>query len=82
MKRKRIFLTALLLAASMVSAGCSIPQKDTTKYKIAMITDTGGVNDQAFNQLAWEGLQKFSEDSGAEVSYIDRKSTRLNSSHS
>lgn len=54
--------------ASMVSAGCSIPQKDTTKYKIAMITDTGGVNDQAFNQLAWEGLQKFSEDSGADDS--------------
>lgn len=73
MKRKRIFLTALLLAASMVSAGCSIPQKDTTKYKIAMITDTGGVNDQAFNQLAWEGLQKFSEESVAEVSYIESK---------
>lgn len=37
--------------------------------KIAMVTDTGGVNDQSFNQSAWEGLQKAGEDFGVEVSY-------------
>ena len=29
---------------------------DGTGWKIAMITDTGGINDQSFNQSAWEGL--------------------------
>ena len=41
--------------------------------KIEMITDTGGVNDQSFNQLAWAGLQKLQEDEGWEVSYLESK---------
>lgn len=73
MKRRGMTLTALLLTAVVLVTGCSIPQKDTTKYKVASVTDTGGVNDQAFNQLAWEGLVKFSEETGAEVSYIESK---------
>ncbi len=73
MKKKGVLFAAISGSALMLLTGCSIPQKDTTKYKVAMITDTGGVNDQAFNQLAWEGLQKFSEESGAEVSYIESK---------
>lgn len=42
-------------------------------YKIAMITDTGGINDQSFNQGAWEGLQKLSKDTGAVTNYIQSK---------
>ncbi len=26
------------------------------KKKLTMATDTGGVNDQSFNQSAWEGM--------------------------
>lgn len=72
MRKKRLLMTAAVVV-SLLATGCSIPQKDTTKYKVAMITDTGGVNDQAFNQLAWEGLQEFSGETGAEVSYIESK---------
>ena len=46
---------------------------DGTGWKIAMITDTGGINDQSFNQSAWEGLQELQQDTGAEVSYIESK---------
>ena len=46
---------------------------DGTGWKIAMITDTGGINDQSFNQSAWEGLQQLKEDTGAEVAYIESK---------
>ncbi|HGI0015666.1 TPA: BMP family ABC transporter substrate-binding protein, partial [Streptococcus pyogenes] len=28
-----------------------------TDLKVAMVTDTGGVDDKSFNQSAWEGLQ-------------------------
>jgi basic membrane protein A len=39
-----------------------------------MVTDTGGVNDQSFNQLSWEGLQKLAEDvPGVEVNYSESK---------
>lgn len=46
---------------------------DGTGWKIAMMTDTGGINDQSFNQSAWEGLKQLREDTGADVSYIESK---------
>ena len=46
---------------------------DGTGKKVAMITDTGGINDQSFNQGAWEGLQQLAEDTGTEVAYIESK---------
>ena len=33
--------------------------------KIRMVTDTGGVNDQSFNQSAWEGLQTLKDEMGS-----------------
>lgn len=39
------------------------------EFKAAMVTDTGGVADQSFNQSAWEGLQSFKEKTGSAVSY-------------
>ena len=41
--------------------------------KIEMVTDTGGVNDQSFNQLAWAGMKQLEADNGWEVSYIESK---------
>lgn len=41
-------------------------------FKTAMVTDVGGVNDQSFNQSAWEGLQSL-KDKGVEVSYLESK---------
>lgn len=41
--------------------------------KIQMITDTGGVQDQSFNQLAWAGLQRLAEEEGCDVDYIESK---------
>ena len=43
-------------------------------YKVLMVTDTGGVNDQSFNQLSWEGLQKLQEENpGVTVNYAESK---------
>ncbi|AEB06637.1 nucleoside-binding protein [Coriobacterium glomerans PW2] len=42
-------------------------------YKISMVTDVGGVNDQSFNQLSWEGLQKLEKDGGVKVGYTESK---------
>lgn len=42
-------------------------------FKVAMVTDVGGVNDQSFNQSAWEGLQKAQAELGYEVKYLESK---------
>src|SRR5690625_524834 len=35
-------------------------------FKVAMVTDVGGVDDKSFNQSAWEGLQAWGEEHGLE----------------
>ena len=55
------------------SMDLNVENVDGTGWKIAMITDTGGINDQSFNQSAWEGLQELKEETGAEVAYIESK---------
>lgn len=45
----------------------------TGDFSVAMITDTGGINDQSFNQSAWEGLEELNSETGAEVNYIESK---------
>ncbi|MGL5752252.1 MAG: BMP family lipoprotein [Paraclostridium sp.] len=82
MKIKKILslgLVAVLAGAMLV--GCSSNKSEdgdaTTsgddKIKVVMITDVGGVNDQSFNQSAWEGLGKAEKELGVKVDYIESK---------
>lgn len=41
--------------------------------KVGMVTDVGGVNDQSFNQSAWEGLQKTKKELSVKISYQESK---------
>ena len=41
--------------------------------KVGMVTDVGGVNDQSFNQSAWEGLQRAKKELGIKASYQESK---------
>lgn len=41
--------------------------------KVAMVTDVGGVNDESFNQSAWEGLQKAEQDLKIKATYVESK---------
>lgn len=83
--RKRIL--ALMLTATMVLSltACGAKQSDTTDletntesssgttsdFAVSMVADTGGVNDQSYNQSAWEGLEEFSKQTGAKVGYLE-----------
>lgn len=67
--KKRVFAVgAIALASVTVLAGCrshdagGSSSNDKTDLKVAMITDTGGINDRSFNQSAWEGLQAWGKD--------------------
>ena len=39
-------------------------------FKIGLVTDVGGVEDQSFNQSAWEGLQRAQEEYGVTINYL------------
>lgn len=67
--------TAASEAASTASEASSEAASSAaqTNFKVAMVTDTGGVNDQSFNQSSWEGLQAFAKESGAKVGYTESK---------
>lgn len=80
---RRSFLGAAGAAALTLAAcngGGSTGGDDTTPdgdaevaTKVIMVTDTGGVNDQSFNELSWAGMQQLSIDLGWEVSYLESK---------
>lgn len=60
-------------ATTEASSGVTLPSNIDNTVKIAMITDTGGINDQSFNQSAWEGLQQLTKDTGIKTNYIESK---------
>ncbi|AUW96556.1 BMP family lipoprotein [Streptococcus pluranimalium] len=57
---------AVLTLAACGNRGGSKSDKDDAGLKVAMVTDTGGVDDKSFNQSAWEGLQAWGKDNGLE----------------
>lgn len=77
---------AALLVGAMILTGCS-GKKDATKdkksetkteeksdkkmIKYGMVTDVGGVNDQSFNQSAYEGLKELEKEGVAKISYVE-----------
>ena len=82
MQLKKLF--AIGLAFTMMTTllvGCSSKNDNAGKdsasdkvYTIGMITDTGGVNDESFNQSTWEGLQKAEKKFGSDkvkVKYLE-----------
>lgn len=72
---KKIKVLALSLMLSLGAVGCS-KAPNTAKndnFKIALLLDEGGVNDQSFNQSSWEGALRAKEQFGVDVSYLEAK---------
>lgn len=74
-KKLAALSTAVIMSASMlVGCGNSETKENTDKtLKIGMVADIGGINDESFNQSAWEGLQQAQEDFGVEIKVIESK---------
>lgn len=69
-KRKLGIVLSLVLATSTLMGACgnkddsSKNGSDKNKFTVAMVPDTGGIDDKSFNQSAWEGLQAFGKENG------------------
>ena len=71
---KKILSIALVLCMVLAFAVPSAFAAGKDKVRIGMVTDVGGVNDNSFNQGAWEGLQALAkEDDSFEVAYLESK---------
>ena len=79
MKFKKIAaVSTAIIIASLNLVGCGSKSAEGNKeedkiLKVGMVADVGGINDESFNQSAWEGLQKAKEDFGIEVKVIESK---------
>ena len=75
--KKRVLAAMLGLITVVGMTGCAGSGGETKSsgagadFKASMVCDTGGINDQSFNQSSWEGLQEFGEENGAEVNYLE-----------
>ncbi len=72
---KNIILVISLGIFLLSFSGCDEQKTDldlknveSRAYKIAMVTDLSGINDQSFNQSAWEGLKEFKNTYGDKIS--------------
>ena len=69
--RKCLALAMTTVLSASLLVGCSGNSQEDDKITVAMITDVAGVNDQSFNQSAWEGLQRAEKELGIEVKYLE-----------
>ena len=63
----------LVFCGLLIKSGVIISQGmyEDDKFSIAMVTDGGGVNDQSFQESAWRGLQKLSQEHDCKVRYVE-----------
>jgi basic membrane protein A len=81
MTRSRVRLLAfgailLVLVPTLAACGGSSAAGNgtpTKKIKVGLVTDTGGLNDQGFNHLAYVGEQKAVTDFGVQGDYVESK---------
>ena len=73
-KIKSLLLVTLVVGGTVV--GCSKQTGNVEdKTKVTLVLSTGGVNDQSFNQSAWEGAKEaMKELENVEVNYLESKS--------
>ena len=63
---KKLLAAALLGAATLAMAVTASAEGD---FKVAMITDSGDITDQSFNQTTYESCKEFCEENGVEFNY-------------
>ena len=74
MKLKRLSRIFILASSLSLMIGCANTEKVDVeeKYKVGLVLSVGGVNDESFNQSAWEGALRAEEEyENVEVTYLE-----------
>ena len=71
---KKVIAILLALVMILSFAACKSTTDETTTseegtYEIALVTDVGNIDDQSFNQSAWEGVKLYAEANGITYNY-------------
>ncbi len=77
-KFKRIAAPVLagVLAVVMLSGcGSDSGSEEDKPVDVVLVTDFGTVDDNSFNQLAWEGIKQYAEESGISYEYYQPEDT-------
>ncbi|MBQ8666365.1 MAG: BMP family ABC transporter substrate-binding protein [Lachnospiraceae bacterium] len=82
-KRKKLTIIICIVATvALILTGCG---KDDAAYPndkpvdVVLITDYGTVDDNGFNQAAWEGIKKYAEETGKSYDYYNPEGTDTDS---
>jgi basic membrane protein A len=68
--RKQLWtMLTLVLLASFVMTACGPDM--VSGYKVGMVTDMGGIDDQSFNTTAWKGIERAVDELKIEGSYLE-----------
>ena len=80
--RKQLLKALAMLTILGVLAACTctppatpeatgMPEEPTkVPFRVGFVTDTGGIDDQSFNQNQWEGIERAAKDFGIEAQFI------------
>jgi basic membrane protein A len=72
---KKAWIALCLCAALMFAVvGCAQTGMKKAGFSAGLVTDTGGLNDESFNQSAWEGLKRAQKDFGVDIKALESKS--------
>lgn len=78
MKKLHVLLAAFLIVTSAgpACAPATIDCASKEIFCIGLVTDVGKINDKAFNQSAWEGVQQAQKELGAQAQYIETANSK------
>lgn len=68
MKKLLVLVLTLLIAVTFSFSGKTV-SADAATYEVAMITDSGTIDDRSFNQGTWEGITAFCEANSLTYNY-------------
>ena len=61
-------------SAAPESAEPSASAAASVDYRACMVSDTGGIDDNSFNENAWAGMQRAEQELGVEVRFLESRS--------